>query len=388
MSEPSPSEPGRDAPRGLRVAKIAGLPIEIRGSWLVIFALVLWTISSAYLPSRFPEIGRGTAWIAGLFATVGFFASLVLHELAHSVVARYYGIRVSGVTLFLFGGVSRIEAEPADPWIELRMAIVGPLTSFALALGFWLGALSARNTGDAVPRAVLEYLAGINVALGVFNLIPGLPLDGGRVLRALVWLRTGSQERATRVASHLGRGFSLGLVGLGLIEIVAGSLVGGLWLVLIGFFLRATAGASYQELVLRNALSGIDVRDVMVREPLTVSPDLTLRELIDGHFLRDGVRGYPVRDGDKVLGSISLRELRVLPREQLDSRRVRDVMLPLDARISVRSSDPLLGALRRMVSDDRAQLLVMDGDRLAGLLTRGAVRRVLEIHRLVGPSTA
>ena len=384
MSQPDP----RDPPRGVQIARVAGMPIRIQGSWIFIFALVLWSLSATYLPSRFPEIGRTTAWIAGLFATLGFFASLLVHELSHSLVAQRYGIGVSGITLFLFGGVSRIEQEPSDPRVELRVAAVGPLTSFALSGLFWLAAAAARGGASPVTVAVLEYLAYINAALGLFNLIPGLPLDGGRILRAAVWWRTGSLPKATQLASHLGKGFALGLMVLGALEIVSGALVGGLWLVFIGLFLRATASAGWEELVLRRALEGVKVEDVMIRAPITVSPDLTLRALIDECLLREGVRGFPVCEGDKVLGAISLDELRTVPREQLETKRVRDAMVPLSQDLRSDARDSLLSALRQMARGHRAQLLVMSGDRLEGIVTRGAVRRMLEVRRLVAVADA
>jgi Zn-dependent protease/CBS domain-containing protein len=379
MSEPKSEE----APRGLQIARVAGMPIRIQPSWIFIFALVLWSLSSAYLPSQFPEIGRTTAWIAGLFATLGFFVSLVLHELSHSLVARHHGIGVSGITLFLFGGVSRIEQEPTDPRVELRVAVVGPLTSFALALLFWLAASAARADAGPVTVAVLGYLAYINTALGVFNLIPGLPLDGGRILRAVVWWRTGSLRGATQLASNMGKGVALGLMALGGLEIITGALVGGMWLVFIGLFLRATASAGWEELVMRRALEGLRVEDVMVRDPLVVGPELTLRQLIDEHLVREAVRGYPVCEAGKVLGAISIFELRALPPEALATRHVRDAMVPLDEGLRIDPSDSLLAALRKLAHDRRSMLLVMTGDRLSGIVTRGAVRRVLEIRRLV-----
>jgi Zn-dependent protease len=379
MSEPKP----KDVSRGLLVGRVAGMPIRIHPSWVVIFALVLWSLSAAYLPSRFPEIDRTTAWVAGLFATLGFFASLVVHELSHSLVARRYGIGVSGITLFLFGGVSRIEQEPSQPGVELRVAAVGPLTSFALAASFWLAASALRGDTTRVTVAVLEYLAYVNAALGIFNLVPGLPLDGGRILRAAVWWRTGSLQRATRVASHLGAGFALGLMALGALEIFSGALVGGLWLVFIGLFLRATANASWEELVMRRALERIRVEDVMVREPICVSPELTLRELVDERLLRDAVRGYPVCEGHKVLGAISVSEIRALPSEVLPMQRVREAMVPLDERLRIVPTESLLAALRKLAREQRSMLLVMSGDRLEGVVTRGAVRRVLELRGLL-----
>jgi CBS domain-containing protein len=261
--------------------------------------------------------------------------------------------------------------------------MVGPLTSFALAALFWGVATPLRAGSAPVTVVVLEYLAYVNLALGVFNLIPGLPLDGGRILRAVVWQRTGSLPKATRLASHLGRGFALGLMALGALEILSGALVGGLWLVFIGLFLRATASAPYEELVMQAALEGVDAEDVMVRDPITVTPDLTLRALVDDHLLRDAVRGYPVRDGDKVMGSISLEEIRGVPREALETRRVRDAMIPLSDDLRIERGDSLLSAMRKMARGGRSLLLVMSGDRLEGIVTRGAVRRMLEVRRLV-----
>jgi Zn-dependent protease/CBS domain-containing protein len=375
----------RDARRGFA---IAGIPIRIDPSWLLIFALVLWTLSTGYLPSRLPQIPRGQAWLGGLLATACFFASLVFHELAHALVARRAGISVSGIRLFLFGGVSQIGEEPRTPAIELRVALVGPLASFVLAAGFWVASLAFPSEPPSVSVAVLQYLAWINAGLGLFNLLPGFPLDGGRVLRALVWRYTGSLQRATHLASNLGRGFALGLMLIGAFQMYGGALVGGLWFVLIGLFLRSLARAPYQELVLRNALQGVDVAQVMVRTPLRVSPDLTLRALVDERFLRDGVRAYPVCEGERVLGAVSLDQLRAVPAEQLASRRVRDVMTPLEDGLRIAPSDSLLNAIRKMALERLPLLLVMEGERLAGILTRGAVQRVVEVRRLLAPEAS
>lgn len=368
--------------------EIGGIPIRIDVSWLLIFALVLWTMSTVYLPSRLPEIPRLQAWLAGLVATLCFFSSIVFHELAHALVARRSGLPVSGITLFLFGGVSQIGEEPRDPKVELRVAVIGPIASFVLAGAFWLAARAVASEPPSVSQAVLEYLGWINAGLGVFNLLPGFPLDGGRVLRALVWWRTGSLQRATRLASNLGRGFALGLMALGAIEMIAGGLVGGLWLVFIGLFLRSMATAGYEELVLRTALEGVDVASVMIREPWSVSPDLTLRALVDQRFLREGVRGYPVCEGEKVLGAISLDQLREVPAESLATSRVRDVMAPLDENLRIAPGDSLLAALRKMARERMPLLLVMRDDRLAGVVTRGAVQRVLEVRRLIAAEPA
>jgi Zn-dependent protease len=345
-------------------------------------------MSARYLPSRLPDIAPPQAWLAGLVATVCFFGSIVFHELAHALVARRSGLPVRGITLFLFGGVSQISEEPRDPKVELRVAVVGPIASFVLAAAFLLAARALATEPPSVSQAVLEYLGWINAGLGAFNLLPGFPLDGGRVLRALVWWRTGSLQRATRLASNLGKGFALGLMALGALQMVAGALVGGLWLVFIGLFLRGMAAAGWEELVLRTALAGVDVASVMVRAPLTVSPDLSLRALVDERFLREGVRAYPVCEGEKVVGVVSLDQLRAVPTESLASARVRDVMAPFGANLCIDPGDSLLVALRKMVLERAPLLLVVRADRLAGVVTRGSVQRVMEVRRLIAAEPA
>jgi len=362
---------------------IAGIPIRIDVSWLLIFALVLWTMSTVYLPSQMPEVGRIEAWIAGLVATGCFFASIVFHELAHALVARRARIPVSGITLFLFGGVSRIEEEPSEPKVELRIALVGPLASFVLAAAFWGGSAALGSEPPSVSVVVLRYLAWINAGLGLFNLLPGFPLDGGRALRALVWWRTGSLQRATRLASNLGRGFSVGLMVLGAIQMFGGALVGGLWFILIGLFLRGMATSEYRGLLLRTALEGVDVASVMVRTPLCVSPDLSLRALVDERFLRDAVRAYPVCEGERVLGVVSIERLREVPAAELATRRVRDVMTPMRDAMRIEPGDSLLAAIGKMARERLPLLLVMHGEKLAGIVTRGTAQHVVEVRRML-----
>lgn len=379
MSDSRQGGPGR----GLELFRIAGIRIRIDVSWLLIFALVLWSISAGYLPHRFPDLETGQYWAAGLVATLLFFVSILIHELAHSLVAKRAGLHISEITLFLFGGVSRMAEEPRSPGLEFRIAVVGPLASFALA-GLFAGV--AWLAGDALgglSRVVVEYLAWINAALGVFNLLPGFPLDGGRAFRALVWWRTGSLRRATRLASNIGQGFALALMALGALQLFSGALVGGLWLIFIGMFLRGLASAGYEQLAVRQALEGVDVADVMVRDPRTVSPDLTLRRLVDEHLLRDGVRGYPVVEGGAVRGVVGLENLQGVSPEDLEGRRVSDVLSERHPGMEVAPDASLADALRQMAEQDEPRLLVMRGGRLVGLLTRGGVRRLLEVREVL-----
>lgn len=373
-----------DSRRGLDLFKIAGIRIRVDASWLVIFALVLWSLSAGYLPHRFPDLETGQYWIAGLVATLFFFASILVHELAHSLVAKRAGIHIPEITLFLFGGVSRMSEEPRSPGLEFRVAIVGPLASFALAALFGGVAWAFGPSLPGLSGVVVEYLAWINAALGVFNLLPGFPMDGGRAFRALVWWRTGSLRRATRMASNIGQGFALALMALGALQLFSGALLGGLWLIFIGMFLRGLASAGYEQMAVRQALEGVDVEDVMVRDPVTVPSDLTLRQLVDEHLLRDGVRGYPIVDGGgDVRGIVGLEHLQDLSPEELQQKRVADVLSERRAEMEIAPDASLGDALRQMAEHDQPRLLVMRGGRLVGLLTRGGVRRLLEVKEVL-----
>src|SRR5919198_2982046 len=248
---------------GLRLMHIAGIQITIDPSWFLIFLLIVFSLSAGYFPRAFPGQHVSAYWGAGVLATLLFFASILVHELAHALMAQRAGIHIPEITLFIFGGVARLSEEAEDPKTELTIAIVGPLTSFALALLFWGLNRVLAPAPPSFAHASLTYLAWINMAVGIFNLIPGFPLDGGRVLRAFLWYRSGSLTRATRTASQVGKGFAMILMLLGALQIFTGSLLGGLWLIFIGMFLRGTAEGGYQEVVLRQALADVAVHEVM-----------------------------------------------------------------------------------------------------------------------------
>lgn len=384
MSEPRRSEGpfARDARGGFPLFRIRGIQVRADPSWLLIFLLIWWTLSSGYFPQIHPAASRLELWTAGLLTALLFFLSLLVHELSHSFVARHAGLDVPSITLFLFGGASEMSREPDDPGMELRIAIVGPLASFALALAFWgVGALLPAET-PALLAGVVRYLAWVNVALGVFNLLPGFPLDGGRVLRALIWRRTGSLERASRVASRGGKALGLGLALLGGLQIASGALVGGIWLVLVGLYARGLAESSYRALMLRHALAKVSVAEVMVRDPLAVPPDLTLERLAEDFVVARGLRAFPVVEDGRALGVISLDALKAVRPEQRGSARVRDHLEPLADERTVAPETPLLDALAKMVRSGAPRLLVVEpgSHRLAGLLTRGGVSRFVELR--------
>jgi Zn-dependent protease len=380
----------RDARGGFPLFRLAGIQVRVDPSWFLIFLLIWWSLSAGYFPRAHPDTAPAQSWAAGLLAALLFFLSLLLHELSHSLVARRAGHEVRSITLFLFGGAAEMTSEPEDPGTEFRIAVVGPLASFALALGFWLAGALLAGAAPELLVGVLRYLAYVNLALGTFNLLPGFPLDGGRMLRALLWWRTGSLRRASRVATQAGKGLGLGLALLGGIQIFSGALVGGVWLVLIGLFARGLAESSYQGLILRQLLGQVSVEDVMVRDPVTVPPDLTLDRLVDEYVLGHGFRGFPVVENGRAIGVISIDRLRAVPPEERARQRVRDQLEPADASRCVAPETPLLEALAQMSGIGAQRLLVLrPGSReLLGLLTQSGLVRFVELRHALGEGDA
>ncbi|MBM4326441.1 MAG: CBS domain-containing protein [Deltaproteobacteria bacterium] len=365
-----------------------GIRVTIDYTWLIIFALVLWSLSSGYFPAFFPNFDAYLYWAAGFVATVLFFASILLHELSHSVTAVRLGLEIPEITLFVFGGVAHLSQEPPDPKTELEIAIAGPLCSFALAAIFWGLKLTIQGVTPGLIVAVFDYLAWINVALAIFNLVPGYPLDGGRILKAIVWWRTGSIERGIKLTSDIGKGFAWALMILGGIQIFAGSLVGGLWLILIGMFLKGIAASGYHETVMKQSLQGVPVRDVMIEKVITVPPDASLDEVIHQYFLRYAHRGFPVvRDG-KALGVLNLQQLIEIPEEERAHKTVAQVMVPISESLEIRPDVSLVEALQKMGQEGWGRLLVMDGDRMIGMITKTGLLRFLEIKGILEPPAA
>lgn len=376
-------KPDRPTERGIHLFTIAGIRIIIDYSWFMIFFLVALSLSTGYLPQEYTGASALAYWTAGLVATITFFISILFHELAHSLVALRSGIQIPSITLFLFGGVSRLSEEAKDPKTELTIAVVGPLSSFALALLFWLAGEGLEGVIHPLAQAVVEYLSFINLALGIFNLVPGFPLDGGRALRAIVWWRTGSIDRATRLAADLGKSFAVALMFLGAMLIFRGALLGGIWLIFIGMFLRGSAAQGYEQMSLKRVLESVKVGEVMIQAPVTVSPDLTLSDLVNRYFLRYGYRGFPVEEGGSAVGLISIDDLAGLPESELAARTVRERMRPLDASHVISKDAPLLEALERISPPRVGRLLVLEDGRLSGMITKTGLQRLLEIHQIL-----
>jgi len=388
MSQPRTSSDSLGAGTGasLRLFNIAGIRIEVHVSWFLIFALLLWSLSAGYFPHAYPDQPVVVYWVAGFVASLLFFLSILLHELAHSLVALRYGIDIPSITLFVFGGVSRLGREVTRPDVEFKIAIAGPAMSFLLALVFAGLRVLISPFGDLHPSllgVVFGYLALVNGVLGFFNLLPGFPLDGGRVLRAVLWWWTGSFERATRVASESGKFMGMLLIVLGAVQIFFHVLIGGFWFILIGLFLRRMASANYESVVLRRALGNTRVAEVMLRDVVTVPSDLSLTRFTEEFVLGLGYRGFPVVDGDQVRGVISVAEVQRVDRQRWGELRVADVMVPVSDRLCVTSSEPLVDALAS-VAQAGGRSLVMEEGKLVGMLTKDALLRFIELRKL-GP---
>ena len=343
---------------GIRIARLFGFEIRLDLSWFVVFLLVFWTFAQGVFPSRVPGHSSAVYNTMALVGAILFFGSVLMHELAHSAVARARGIPVEGITLFIFGGVARVRSDVENPKDEFLITVVGPLSSAAIGL-------------------VLLAFARVG-----FNLIPGFPLDGGRLFRSLVWYVSKDLRKATRWASYTGRGFGLLLIGYGILNLFWGGLVAGMWLIFIGWFLAQAAEASYRQLILRRILEGVQASEAMTRAPETVRPELTLRDLVDEYFLRRRYNSFPVEDDQgNLLGLITLTQVKKVERERWPTTRVGDVMMPVSGAVIVRSRDTLAEVLAKLESEGVGRALVVDNGRLEGVISNADVAQWLDRYQ-------
>jgi len=317
-----------------RVARIAGIEVRIDSSWAVIALLITYSMYLR-LSILYPELSGGGAVALAILSAVLFFGSVLVHELAHALVSQARGIRVQDITLFLFGGATRARVESRGPRDEFLIALVGPLTSGLLAGLFGILAGLGRDMLSAPLTGTLGYLAWTNLVLAAFNLVPGFPLDGGRLLRAVIWKATGSLGRATRIASVAGQGVGWLLVAGGVASLLAGDLAGGIWFAFIGWFLVQAARSSYQELQLQQLLRGVEAEEVMARDLVRIPPELSLQDAVDDYFMRYDHGAFPVQEQGQTIGLLTLRGVRRVPRDQWPTARVRDHMVPLGDQVVV-----------------------------------------------------
>lgn len=373
---------------GWLLGKIWNIPIRLHGSWFLIFFLISWSLATGYFPQEYPQMSAAAYWLLGGVTALLFAASVLLHELGHSWVALREGVPVRSVTLFLFGGVAQIEKEPGTAGAEFRIAIMGPLVSLALALLFWL----LWTFDQAVPAlaAPSAYLMRINLTLALFNLIPGFPLDGGRVLRSIVWRITGSLPRATQFASGAGQLVAFGFIAFGIWNVVLGNLFNGLWLAFIGWFLQNAAASSAAQSSMQQALRGVRVEQVMSHEFTFLPVNWSLQMVVDGRVLNGGERTFLVtgafaQPGDPLEGMLTLREISAVPKERWGLTMVREAMVPCSRLVSARPQEDLLEVLRRMDGANVAQVPVLDESGVAlGVLSREHVVRYVRLRAEIG----
>ncbi len=372
----------------LHVATIAGIRININYTWLIVLVLLTFSLAVGWFPFAAPGLSTGAYYLLGFIAAILLFVSVLLHEFAHSIVARARGLPVSSISLFIFGGVSNIEQEPRSPGVEFQMAIVGPVTSLILGGISWLLAQAVGGASRPVT-AVLLYLAVANVLLGLFNLIPGFPLDGGRVLRSIIWRASGSLRTATHWAARVGQVVAFLFIIWGIIQVFTGNLVGGIWIGFIGWFLLQAAQSANTQVMLEALLRGVTVRDVMRPVAAAVPPDLTLSQMVNGYMLPLGLRAVPVTRDDQLAGLITLADVRHVPRDEWDQTPVGRVMIPLERLHAVGPTQSLNDMLPLMAHQDVNQLPVVAADgRLLGMVTREAVVHFLEVRRGLGVNEA
>jgi Zn-dependent protease/CBS domain-containing protein len=359
----------------VRLGRIAGVEIGINWSWLVIFALLVWTLASGVFPSTNPDLSAGTHLAMAIVATAGFVCSLLLHELGHALRARREGIEIDGITLWLFGGVARFKGTFPGPGAEFRVAIAGPLVSLVLGVLFVLIGLAP------LPEAVggvVAWLGYINLSLLVFNLLPALPLDGGRVLHSLLWRIRGDLVGATQIAADVGRAFGYLFIAAGIALFIFQGSFSGAWLAFIGWFLLQAASAEARYVLARQALEGLRVRDLMTTEPVTITPDLTVGEFMDEIVHQRRHTTYPVVENRRAVGLLPFRCVAEIPGRQWDERRVRDCMLGRDQVALLDENEEAADALAELSETNVGRGLVVSDGRLVGLLSMSDLARALE----------
>ena len=366
----------------LTLGRIAGVRFGVNWSWLVVFALIVWTLATGIFPDTNEGLSDGTYIAMAIVAAFLFFGSLLAHELGHALQARREGMEIEGITLWLFGGVAKFKGMFPSAGAEFRIAIAGPLVSLVLGLAF---ALIAWGLGlPAAVDGVAFWLGYINLTLLVFNLLPALPLDGGRIFRSALWAVRGDFAWATRVAAAVGRGFGYLLIAGGIAMLIFQGAFSGAWLAFIGWFLLQAASAEDRYLLARQALRGLRVRDLVVREPVTTRPDLTIAEFMDDIVWKNRHTTYPVTDNGHALGLLPFRRVAEVPRSEWETRKVSDCMVPADQVPVVSEDDELIDAVAELSEGDIHRALVVDGDRFVGLLSATDVARALEIRRAGG----
>ena len=367
-------------PGSFRLGKIAGIDIYAHLSWFIVLVLLTWSLASGWFVQSFPGWSTPTYWITAFISALLLFVCVLLHELAHSLVAQVHGLTVKNITLFIFGGVATIKEEMKRSGIEFQIAVVGPITSLFLAAIAFLLAWPFRGS-NSPTEAVLDYLAASNFLLGVFNLIPGFPLDVGRVLRSIAWKITGNIQKSTRIASYAGQAMAFVFILLGIAAFFTGNFFNGLWSIFIGWFLLNAAQTANMQILLQNTLQGVSVDKVMNPRPVAVPANISLQKLVDEYFVPQGLQAAPVVQGEYLAGLITLTDIARVERERWAYTPVGHVMRLLEQVYVTTPEQPLHDLLEVMVTRGINQIPVVQDGRLVGLLSRESILRYLQVRQ-------
>lgn len=352
-----------------RLFRLFGFDVGIDPSWIILAILVAWSLSTGFFPFTYANLSTSTYWLMGVLGALGLFLSIVIHEYCHSLVAKHHGLPMKGITLFIFGGVAEMADEPPSARAELFIAIVGPLSSLALAAIFYgLNQAAGRLDLSVAFSGLTHYLAVINFFLALFNMIPAFPLDGGRVLRAGLWKWKGNLRQATRIAAAIGGGFGILLIVLGVLQFFGGAFIGGMWLFLIGLFIRSAANMSYKQLQIRRALEGEPLKRFMKPDPVIARPSLSIKELVEDYVYQYHYKLYPVVEQDQLKGCVSTRQIKSMDREKWADTTVSDVLEPCSEANTIDPDADAVEALSTMGENNTSRLLVSKGGRLLGII--------------------
>jgi Zn-dependent protease/predicted transcriptional regulator len=355
--------------KGITLVKLFGFKVKIDLSWLILGLLITWSLAQGLFPHYYEGLETATFWLMGVAGALGLLVSIVFHELWHSLIARKFGLSMRGITLFVFGGVAEMTDEPPSPKAEFFMAVAGPISSIILGLGFFgIFFLGKIGGWPEAITGVIVYLAFLNLILAGFNLLPAFPLDGGRVLRSILWGWKDNIRWATQIASKIGGGFGIALIILGVLQVLLGNFIGGVWMAVIGMFIRGASQTAYQQLIMRRALEGEKVRRFMISNPITVSPHISVEDLVDKYIYKHHFKMYPVVDNAKLIGCITLSQVKEIPREERDRRTVGELAKPCSDENTVSPDDDAMKALSTMKKTGSSRLMVVEKDELVGVI--------------------
>lgn len=356
--------------RGITLIKLFGFEVKIDFSWLLLGLLITWTLAQGLFPHFYEGYQTLTYWLMGVAGALGLLVSIVFHELWHSLVARKFGLPMRGITLFIFGGVAEMTEEPSSPKVEFFMAVAGPISSVVLGLGLFGIVFLGDSLGwPQSVTGVINYLALLNLILAGFNLIPAFPLDGGRVLRSVLWGWKDNIRWATQLSSKIGGGFGIALIIIGLIEVITGNFVGGIWMFLIGMFIRGASQTAYKQLILRRSLEGEKVRRFMKSDPVTVPPSLSVEDLVEDYIYKHNYKMYPVVEEGKLIGCVTINQVKEIPKEERDKRKVAELAQSCSGKNTIGPDEDAMQALSIMRKNRASRLMVAEDDKLVGMIS-------------------